>query len=74
MQAIAVPNSLETMENFNPEVTTWRRWLQWLQGAFTIFRITGNAQVPYLLHYRDRAHLIYCVIDWIRFIHFYKKH
>ncbi|XP_029178410.1 uncharacterized protein K02A2.6-like [Nylanderia fulva] len=40
-QEIAIPNSF-TIENFSPEVTTWRRWLQRLQGAFTIFRITGN--------------------------------
>lgn len=50
MRAISIPNSF-TIENFNPEVTTWRRWLQRLQGAFTIFGITGNARVPYLLHY-----------------------
>lgn len=50
IQVTAIPNSF-TIENFNPEVTTWRSWLQRLQGAFTIFRITGNARVPYLLHY-----------------------
>lgn len=49
IQAISIPNSF-TIENFNPEIRTWRRWLQRLQ-AFTIFRISGNARVPYLLDY-----------------------
>lgn len=49
LQAV-IPNSF-IIENFNPEITTWRRWLQRLQGAFTIFRISGNARVPYFLHY-----------------------
>jgi len=31
-----IPGSL-TIEPFEPNITTWRRWLQRLQGAFVIF-------------------------------------
>ncbi|XP_029670911.1 uncharacterized protein LOC115240079 isoform X2 [Formica exsecta] len=39
------------VEAFDPNVSTWKRWLQRLQGAFLVFGIEGNARVPYLLHY-----------------------
>lgn len=46
----AIPGSF-AIEAFNPTTTTWKRWLQRLQGAFIIFGIVDNARVPYLLHY-----------------------
>lgn len=52
--ATAVPNSL-TIEAFDAEKTTWRRWLQRLQGAFMIFKIHGDERVPYLLHFVGAA-------------------
>ncbi|XP_011168824.1 uncharacterized protein K02A2.6-like [Solenopsis invicta] len=50
----AIPN-LFTTKAFDANVTMWRRWLQRLLGAFKIFNITGDARVPYLLHYVDSA-------------------
>ena len=50
----AIPNSF-TIEAFDANGTTWRRWLQRLLGAFKIFNITGHARVPYLLHYVGSA-------------------
>ncbi|KAL0098925.1 hypothetical protein PUN28_020833 [Cardiocondyla obscurior] len=50
VQAGVVPNSL-TIEAFDPEKTSWCRWLQRLQGAFLIFNIREDGRVPYLLHY-----------------------
>lgn len=53
-RAPATPSSL-TIEAFDAGVTTWRRWLQRLQGAFIIFKIQGEDRVPYLLHYVGAA-------------------
>jgi len=39
------------IEVFDPANTTWRRWLQRLQGAFMIFGIKDQTRIPYLLHY-----------------------
>lgn len=36
---------------FDPNATTWKRWLQRLQGSFLVFGIEAEARVPYLLHY-----------------------
>lgn len=49
-QVTAIPNSL-TIEPFDARITTWRRWLQRLQGAFMIFKIQNEERVTYLLHY-----------------------
>lgn len=46
----AVPSSL-TIEAFDADITTWRRWLQRLQGVFMIFNIQDEDRVPYLLYY-----------------------
>lgn len=46
----AIPSSF-TIEVFDQETMSWKRWLQRLKGAFSIFNISGNARVPYLLHY-----------------------
>ncbi|XP_070518814.1 uncharacterized protein [Cardiocondyla obscurior] len=45
-----IPGSF-AIEAFDPATTSWRRWVQRLQGAFLIFHIVDNARVPYLLHY-----------------------
>lgn len=45
-----IPSSF-AIEAFDPSVTTWRRWLQRLQGAFLIFGIKDDARVLYILHY-----------------------
>jgi len=50
MAQASIPGSL-AIEAFDPANTTWRRWLQRLQGAFLIFGIKEQARVPYLLHY-----------------------
>lgn len=50
----AIPNSL-TIEPFDAGNTTWRRWLQRLQGAFMIFKIQDEERVSYLLHYVEPA-------------------
>ncbi|CAL1677426.1 unnamed protein product [Lasius platythorax] len=39
------------IEEFDPNATTWKRWLQRLQGSFLVFGIEAEARVPYLLHY-----------------------
>ncbi|KMQ92009.1 hypothetical protein RF55_8061 [Lasius niger] len=46
----AIPGSF-AIEAFDPSTTTWKRWVQRLQGAFLIFGIKDDARVPYLLHY-----------------------
>jgi len=48
MQAIAVPNSF-TIENFNPEVTTWRRWLQGYKDYLRFFG--SQVTLEYLTYY-----------------------
>lgn len=49
-QKPTIPGSF-AIEAFDPSSTTWKRWVQRLQGAFLIFGIKENARVPYLLHY-----------------------
>lgn len=49
-QKPAIPGSF-AIEAFEPSSTTWKRWVQHLQGAFLIFGIKDDARVPYLLHY-----------------------
>ncbi|XP_018395382.1 PREDICTED: uncharacterized protein K02A2.6-like [Cyphomyrmex costatus] len=46
----AIPGSF-AIEAFDAATTTWKRWVQRLQGAFLIFGIKDDARVPYLLHY-----------------------
>ncbi|XP_071626494.1 uncharacterized protein [Temnothorax longispinosus] len=46
----AIPGSF-AIEAFDPSSSTWKRWVQRLQGSFLIFGIEDNARVPYLLHY-----------------------
>ncbi|XP_029163050.1 uncharacterized protein K02A2.6-like [Nylanderia fulva] len=50
MAQATIPGSL-AIEAFDSANTTWKRWLQRLQGAFMIFGIKDQARVPYLLHY-----------------------
>lgn len=49
-QKPAIPGSF-AIEAFDPATTTWKRWVQRLQGAFLIFGIEQEARVPFLLHY-----------------------
>lgn len=49
-QKPTIPGSF-AIEAFDPSSTTWKRWVQRLQGAFLIFGIKDDARVPYLLHY-----------------------
>lgn len=45
------PSRSFAIEAFEPSSTTWKRWVQRLQGTFLIFGIKDNARVPYLLYY-----------------------
>ncbi|KAG5877587.1 hypothetical protein JTB14_027189 [Gonioctena quinquepunctata] len=39
------------MEPFYPSTMDFRRWLQRLEGAFTVFKVTEELRVPHSLHY-----------------------
>lgn len=39
------------IQAFTPSTSIWDRWIQRLQGAFTIMRIQDKDKVPHLLHY-----------------------
>ena len=43
------------IEDFIPGTTNYKRWIQRLEGAFTISGITGEERVPFLLHYLGSA-------------------
>lgn len=49
-QKSPIPTSF-VIEAFDPAMTTLKRWLQRLQGAFLIYGIRDDARVPFLLHY-----------------------
>lgn len=47
------PTIIQTfyVETFDRTATTWSRWVQRLEGAFTVFETKENLKLHYLLHY-----------------------
>ncbi|KAK5637929.1 hypothetical protein RI129_012224 [Pyrocoelia pectoralis] len=44
-------SNLFTVEIFNPEVTSWERWVKRLETAFKVFNTQEEVKLHYLLHY-----------------------
>lgn len=44
-----------TIDKFDRSVSNWERWLQRLEGAFTVFDVKNDKKVHFLLHFMGQA-------------------